>query len=543
MVKDILRFKNSILSGSLIIISLFLFILILFITLYNAQNADFTIQFDSRMYQLLKFTIYQAFLSTTLSLLVGLLLAWSLAHQSQFKGRKVLITLFSSSIVLPTIVVVFGIIGIFGRNGYFNQINLFLFDISFGSYLYGLSGILIAHVYLNASFAARSLLQSFESIPKEKYKLSKSLNFSIFKRFYYVEYPAIKSTLMSIGSTIFLLCFTSFAVVLLLGGSPSYNTLEVAIYEAVKLDFDITLAIKLAFIQITISAILVIISSSFQIVVSNLKASSNIIFWKDSKTVQLIQWFIIIVFSFFFILPLIVIIIDGIGSNFLQILKDTLFIKSLYTSIFIATISSIITGIIAIILSATMRNFTIRTRLSNKYISKFLNLIFLFFSNIYLAVPSLVMGLGFFIMPQTYAGSEFIWTISALITANILMSLPFAIAIINPLMQKTAKRYDKLSFSLGLTTLQRWTYVEYPYIKPSLGYVFALSFCFSLGDLGIISLFGSDEFTTLPWYLYQLMGSYRSTDAAGVALILLILVLTVFILLPKLFRNKIVKNN
>ena len=189
-----------------------------------------------------------------------------------------------------------------------------------------------------------------------------------------------------------------------------------------------------------------------------------------------------------------------------------------------------------------MRNFTIRTRLSNKYISKFLNLIFLFFSNIYLAVPSLVMGLGFFIMSQTYAGSEFIWTISALITANILMSLPFAIAIINPLMQKTAKRYDKLSFSLGLTTLQRWTYVEYPYIKPSLGYVFALSFCFSLGDLGIISLFGSDEFTTLPWYLYQLMGSYRSTDAAGVALILLILVLTVFILLPKLFRNKIVKN-
>jgi thiamine transport system permease protein len=80
--------------------------------------------------------------------------------------------------------------------------------------------------------------------------------------------------------------------------------------------------------------------------------------------------------------------------------------------------------------------------------------------------------------------------------------------------------------------------VEYPYIKSSLGYVFALAFCFSLGDLGIIALFGSDEFTTLPWYLYQLMGSYRTTDATGVALVLLVLVLSVFIVLPRLFRGK-----
>ena len=134
--------------------------------------------------------------------------------------------LFSSSLVLPTLIVVFGLIGIFGRNGYFNQVSLFLFDTSFGSYLYGLGGIFLAHAYLNASFASRALLHSFESIPKEKYKLAKSLNFSVFERFLYVEYPALKSTLLSIGSTIFLLCFTSFAVVLLFGGSPSYNTLK-----------------------------------------------------------------------------------------------------------------------------------------------------------------------------------------------------------------------------------------------------------------------------------------------------------------------------
>ncbi len=216
------------------------------------------------------------------------MLAWALAHQSQFKGRGLLVALFSSSLVLPTLIVVFGLIGIFGRNGYLNQTTLFLFDTSFGSYLYGLGGILLAHTYLNASFASRALLHSFESIPKEKYKLAKSLNFSVFERFLYVEYPALKSTLLSIGSTIFLLCFTSFAVVLLLGGSPSYNTLEVAIYEAVKLDFDIGLALKLALIQLSISAVLVVFSSSFSVGLSNLKTSHTLIPWRETKALQIV---------------------------------------------------------------------------------------------------------------------------------------------------------------------------------------------------------------------------------------------------------------
>jgi thiamine transport system permease protein len=71
-----------------------------------------------------------------------------------------------------------------------------------------------------------------------------------------------------------------------------------------------------------------------------------------------------------------------------------------------------------------------------------------------------------------------------------------------------------------------------------LAYVFALAFCFSLGDLGIIALFGSESFSTLPWYLYGLLGSYRTDDAAGVALIMLVLVLVVFIMIPRLFGRE-----
>ena len=538
MFKDLKRFKGSTLLGGTLSFALLSFSFLIFYTLYTAQETNLFSSVDSKIYGLLKFTIFQAFLSTVLSLFVGLLLAWSLSHQNRFKGRSTLIALFSSSLVLPTLIVVFGIIGILGRHGLINELSLYFFDTSFGTYLYGLGGILLAHIYLNASFALRSLLHSFESIPKEKYKLAKSLNFSVLKCFYYVEYPALKSSLLSIGSTIFLLCFTSFAVVLLLGGNPSYNTLEVAIYEAVKLDFDIETALKLSLIQLGISVILVVLSSSFKISTSNIKTSNTFIVWKNSKKIQTIQWFIIFVFTIFFISPLIVIFLDGLSANFAKILSDEIFIQSFFTSITLATVSSIITVIVAVLLSNTRRNFSLDTRLASNPFSKILNLFIAFSGNIYLAIPSLVLGLGFFMMYQKYDGSFVLWSTFALLTANVLMSLPFALAVIAPAMQKIAKRYDKLSFSLGLSTFQRYKEVELPYLKSSIAYVFALSFCFSLGDLGIIALFGSDEFITLPWYLYQLMGSYNTNDAAGVALILLVLVLSVFILIPRIFRSK-----
>ncbi len=541
MLKGLARFKSAVLPGTFISFSLLGFAFLLFFTLYTSQDGNLFSELDSRIYGLLKFTLYQAFLSTILSLLVGVLLAWALAHQSHFRGRSLLVALFSSSLVLPTLIVVFGLIGIFGRSGYLNQISMFLFDISFGSYLYGLGGILLAHVYLNASFASRALLHSFESIPKEKYKLAKSLGFSVWQRFLYVEYPALKSTLLSIGSTIFLLCFTSFAVVLLLGGSPSYNTLEVAIYEAVKLDFDIGMALKLALIQLSISAVLVILSSGFRVDVANLKTGHTLILWKESKVLRGIQWSIIGVFTLFFVLPLLVIVLDGIGADFGRILQEPLFIKSFITSVSLATVSSILTVIIAVLLSNARRNFTLSTRLAHKPLAKLLDGMIAFSGNLYLAIPSLVLGLGFFLMYQNSDGSEFLWSTAALLTANVLMSLPFALSVLTPAMHKTAQRYDKLSFSLGLTTVQRWIYVEYPYLKSSLGYVFALAFCFSLGDLGIIALFGSDDFSTLPWYLYQLMGSYRTTDAAGVAFVLMVLVLSVFIFVPRLFQSNIEK--
>ncbi|NKQ40211.1 MAG: ABC transporter permease subunit [Sulfurovum sp.] len=535
--KEIWRFRASVIPGLTISIALLSFAVLLFSLLYNFSDAAPISIIDDRIMGLVKFTLYQASISTVLSVSAGTVLAWSLTHQANFKGRSLLIALFSSSLVLPTLIVAFGMITILGNNGWLNRLSLYLFDYSFGGWLYGLAGILIAHVYLNASFASRGLLHSFESIPKEKYRLAKSLNFSAWQRFWLVEWVAIRVTIVSMAATIFLLCFTSFAIVLLLGGSPSNNTLEVAIYEAIKIDFDIPFALKLALIQLSISIMLVLLSSSFRVGSGNLKTSNSLITWREPKNRGLLQRAIIALSTIIFILPLIAIVADGIQADFIRIVTNPLFIRSLSISLAIATVSACLTVLFALLLSDARRNFILPFKISDSKFSKTLELMIAFSGNLYLAIPSLILGFGFFLISQRFEAPMIIWAMIAVLTANVLMSLPFALSIIYPAMQKTAYRYDKLTLSLGLSTLVRWRYCEIPYLRSSISYIFALSFALSLGDLGVIALFGSDEITTLPWYLYQLMGSYRNSDAAGVALILLVLVLGLFVIIPRIFAK------
>ena len=60
---------------------------------------------------LIYITTLQAALSTILSLLVGIALAWSL-NRLRFPGRGLLVGLFASAIVTPGLVVAFGLLSV-----------------------------------------------------------------------------------------------------------------------------------------------------------------------------------------------------------------------------------------------------------------------------------------------------------------------------------------------------------------------------------------------------------------------------------------------
>ena len=49
-----------------------------------------------------------------------------------------------------------------------------------------------------------------------------------------------------------------------------------------------------------------------------------------------------------------------------------------------------------------------------------------------------------------------------------------------------------------------------------------------MGDLGVIALFADPQSATLPLQIYRLMGAYRMGDAAGAALLLMLISFSLF---------------
>ena len=126
----------------------------------------------------------------------------------------------------------------------------------FGGWLYGLPGILIAHVFFNAPFAARIFLGALAAVPGEHWRLAAQLGMRPAAIFRILDWPVLKREAPMLAALIFLLCFTSFAIVLTLGGGPGAATLEVAIYGRVRFDVDFARAGLLALLQVAICVVL-----------------------------------------------------------------------------------------------------------------------------------------------------------------------------------------------------------------------------------------------------------------------------------------------
>jgi thiamine transport system permease protein len=139
-----------------------------------------------------------------------------------------------------------------------------------------------------------------------------------------------------------------------------------------------------------------------------------------------------------------------------------------------------------------------------------------------LLVPPVVLGAGWFIALRGRV-DPFAAAPAIVVAVNALMALPFVLRVLEPAHASHMVRTERLSASLGLGGWRRLRLVDLPALAPSLGAAAAFAMALSLGDLGAIALFGSQDLVTLPYLLLQRMGSYRTDDAAGIALILAVL--------------------
>lgn len=466
----------------------------------------------------------QAGTSTILSLLAGVALAWTL-DRLRFPGRGLVVGLLSTALVLPSLVIVSGLIAVWGRTGWINTL-LAPLGVSTGSSIFGFWGIIAAHVLLNGAFAARIFIDRLEAVPAQKLKLGRSLGLGPIRRFATIDVPALASSIPGVGATIFLLCFTSFAIVLVLGGGPANQTLEVAIYEAVRLDFDLGRAVQLAIVQLLVCAAIIIPASTLSPPAA-LFGRRTLLHWPERPRLALVQKLLLIVLLAGFLSPLIAVLLRGIGAGLMPVLAQPGFWNAAATSLWIGTFSAALALVLAVGLGMARALHTGRSIARTA-------LGFPVFA--YLAVPAVVLSLGFFLLVRFLGLSTGAAAPIVLVFANALLALPFAFATLAPPLEALVRRNEKLIRALGLSGAAQWFRIEWPLLGRPIGYALAVAFVFSLGDLGVISLFGTSEFSTLPWYMYRALGAYRTSDAEAIAALLLILSITAFITIPKLFE-------
>jgi thiamine transport system permease protein len=204
-----------------------------------------------------RFTVVQAALSAAFSVALAVPVARALARR-RFTGRGVLVTLLGAPFLLPVVVAVFGLLAVFGRAGVVNGA-LDLVGLPKIS-IYGLPGVVLAHVFLNLPLATRMFLQGWQAIPAERLRLAAALDLPPGAVFAHLEWPMLRRVLPGAAVTVFTICLTSFAVALILGGGPRATTVELAIYQALRFEYDLGHAAGLAGVQFAMCAVTALVA-------------------------------------------------------------------------------------------------------------------------------------------------------------------------------------------------------------------------------------------------------------------------------------------
>ncbi|OHY82956.1 thiamine/thiamine pyrophosphate ABC transporter, permease protein [Marinobacter sp. AC-23] len=476
------------------------------------------------------FTAWQAFLSVALSLLVALPVARILARQPAFPGRAVLLRLMELSLVLPSIVAVSGLVSVYGRQGWFTGFANDWLGASWN--LYGINGIVLAHVFFNAPLAARILLQGIEGAPASQRRVAAQLGLGRWWYWRAVEWPAIKPVLPGLAALVFTLCFTSFAIVMTLGGGPAATTIEVAIYQSLRFEFDAGQAALLAMVQLFICGFLWWLAARRGLTASLLpdrrvaahrsKAGSSV--WAricDGAALGL--------FVLFLLMPLIAIFLRGLpgmGAAFFpqgSFSGNPALLDATLRSLAIALPAGLmsVSAALLILASGSVGAKSALTRLTS--VAAYLPLM----------VPPLVLGTGLFLLFRPSLGSSNQGLILVTLI-NAMMALPFVLQMLRGPMGSLDLGSRQQADQLGVLGWYRWRWLHWPRLRRPLALAMAYGTGLSLGDFGVIALFGSPGHPTLPVLLYQQLGSYRIDAAAATGLWLILILLALFSLFNRL---------
>ncbi|QYG95743.1 iron ABC transporter permease [Iamia sp. SCSIO 61187] len=197
--------------------------------------------------RLVTFTVAQAAASAALSLVVGLPAAWAVARVD-LPGRRLVRALLVVPFVLPTLVVgaalqaTFERVGVDGSDGFHLERTV--------------AAVLLAHMVLNVAVVVRVVGSHWALLDPRTEEAARVLGASRLRVLREVTLPRLGPAIWSAAGIVFLFCFTSFGVILTVGG-PGRPTVETEIWRYATQRTDLATATALALLQMLVVVALV----------------------------------------------------------------------------------------------------------------------------------------------------------------------------------------------------------------------------------------------------------------------------------------------
>ncbi len=512
-------------------------------TFTNLNNLRIT-------YHALLFTFYQATLSTLLTFALGLPAA-ILFSKFNFYGKPLLRALTAVPFMLPTVVVAAAFNSLLGTRGIIPTLSSFLFpQLPIINYQFQgtLTAILVAHTFYNTSIVIRIVGNAISRLDPKLEASARVLGADTFHVWKDVILLILRPSLLAAALLVFMFDFTSFGVILLLGGSQ-FATLEVEIYiRALQLP-DLNLAALLSVIQLVFTLIFSILYSRTINQVST-QTTPRFSQARAPKTIR--ERVFVITFysllSIFFLLPLISLPIRSLTRleadrgqraevqyGFTTDYYEELFINRRGSLFYVPPVQAAANSLgfagITVILSLALGYPAAYALAKPTRLEKILDP----FLMLPLGASAVMMGLGFILSFGRLIASPFFIPI-----AHTLIALPFVIRTLQPALASIPERLRQAASTLGASPLRVWQTVDFPILSRATLSAATFAFTVSLGEFGATLLITRPEYPTIPIAISRFLsqpGGLNYGQAMAMATVLMLLTTLSILLIEKLRFN------
>ncbi|MBN1146627.1 MAG: iron ABC transporter permease [Anaerolineales bacterium] len=474
---------------------------------------------STSVHRALGFTIWQAALSTLLTLLVGLPGAYLLAR-FEFRGKSLLQAITGIPFILPTLVVAAAFNALLGPRGWLNLVLMGAFGLAQPpiQFVNTFGAILAAHVFYNTTIVLRMVGDFWSHLDPRLEQAAQVLGADRWRTMLHVTLPLLMPAIAAAALLVFIFDFTSFGVVLVLGG-PRFATLEVEIYyQAISL-FNLPLAAALSALQLACTLALTLLYTRLA------ARLSRPLSLRPRRTTQrrLQTWRgrLLAALLILLLLGLLTAPLAALGSrSFLRVepsqsggpltahltldfyrqlalnSRDSIFYVPPATAIAVSLVYATMTVLLALGLglpAAWALSYTADTALS-RLLDPLLMLP--------LGTSAVTLGLGFIIAldspPLDLRASPLLIPI-----AHTLVALPFVVRSLTPALRSIRPRLRQAAAVMGASPGQVLRHIDLPLVGRALFVAATFAFTISLGEFGATALIARPEYPTIPVMIYR----------------------------------------